>query len=530
MKKRALAVIAFAMVPAVLWLVAQSLQPTVALPQIFPGGAVLYIEAKDLASLLRDWHSSAEKKLWRASANYQVFSRTVLIGRLTEAQSEFSDAAGFLPEMSFADSVAGGQTALAIYDIGNLEFLYVTRLDLSQATKTVLFRNRSSYETRNSGGHEYLVRTNGKRTVAFASVNGLLMLATRESLVSGALYLLAQRGGAAISAEAWYREATAVAARQGDLRMVLNMPGLLQSTYFRSYWLHRNASELRPFSAGIVDLYRESGTVREERSFLRPSPAESMMEREAAVRQLAALVPQDEGFFRVWASSSNAEAATLIRSKIVSPGPQTSAEVRTAGVAESADVRAGDPSDLETSIDQPPLDMPADDQMLGLNRLIEGNEVQAIAHIQSSRNGSDGVLVNNETAIAMHGARDWADVRLPNAEVHRSGRLLIIANRPEILKRVTARIGAPPAQEAASYIARYQHARELGPFERMMRMVDLGSTRPESVFNSGVTGQPEFFSGNVTSLGRTLERLHSVSVQSRDDGTRVQHQVLYRLR
>ena len=48
--------------------------------------------------------------------------------RLGEAQEQFAEAAGFAPDMSLVNSIAGGQSAIAIYDIGELEFLYVTRM------------------------------------------------------------------------------------------------------------------------------------------------------------------------------------------------------------------------------------------------------------------------------------------------------------------------------------------------------------------------------------------------------------------
>src|SRR5574337_379827 len=95
------------------------------LASLMPAGPLLYLESPDFASLVHDWNTSSAKELWLKSDNYQVFSRSRLYLRLKEAQGQFATAAGFPPDMSLAESVAGGESVLALYDIGNLEFLYI---------------------------------------------------------------------------------------------------------------------------------------------------------------------------------------------------------------------------------------------------------------------------------------------------------------------------------------------------------------------------------------------------------------------
>jgi len=50
-----------------------------------PGGAVLFLQAKDFSSLLADWNRSPEKLAWQRSSNYEVFSRSRLLLRLRDA-------------------------------------------------------------------------------------------------------------------------------------------------------------------------------------------------------------------------------------------------------------------------------------------------------------------------------------------------------------------------------------------------------------------------------------------------------------
>ena len=133
----AISVLAFG--AAAFWAVGQMEQSqTQQLPSLMPTGALLSIEARDFSSLLKDWNNSAEKRAWVDGDDYQEFSRSRLLERLSQAQDEFSAAAGIRTADSLLNAMAGKQSCLAIYDIGNLEFLYVTRMSQHDAENTPL--------------------------------------------------------------------------------------------------------------------------------------------------------------------------------------------------------------------------------------------------------------------------------------------------------------------------------------------------------------------------------------------------------
>ena len=138
--------------------------------QLVPQGAVLFLEARDFSALLRDWNASSEKKAWLVSANYDVFSRSRLLLRLKQVQGEFAAAAGIPPDYAFLSQVAGQRSALALYDIGGLEFLYITRLPSASAMQSALWQARAKFEPRASEGRPFFVRTEPEsgRVVAFA--------------------------------------------------------------------------------------------------------------------------------------------------------------------------------------------------------------------------------------------------------------------------------------------------------------------------------------------------------------------------
>ncbi len=123
-------------VAAVLAQLAQPAPPK--LSEFVPAGPVLYLEAKDFASVLSRWRASEVRQHWLASANYSAFAQSHLFMRLDEVYKDYAGTAGFAPDMSMLQSVAGAESSLALYDIGKLEFLYMTRLASAKAAETVL--------------------------------------------------------------------------------------------------------------------------------------------------------------------------------------------------------------------------------------------------------------------------------------------------------------------------------------------------------------------------------------------------------
>jgi hypothetical protein len=322
MKKRIL--LSSIVVALAVWALVQAPAPPAGLAGYIPPGPLLVLEARDFGALVRDWNASPEKAAWLASDNHEVFSRSRLYLRLTDAHTEFAAAAGLPANMELLESVAGSEAALALYDIGNLQFLYITRLPSARALETALWRTRSSYETRNAAGFDYFVRTDpaSRRVAAFAAAGDYLLLATREDLIAGALTLIAGHPAAAVTGERWYAGSVRAGGAPGDLRLVMNLASLVRSPHFRSYWIQRNVSEVSQFGAAIADIHRTAAQIREERVLLRFDRPETAQDHtSAAIAGALRLVPEGAGLYRAWAKPATSAALELLYKKIVAPGP-----------------------------------------------------------------------------------------------------------------------------------------------------------------------------------------------------------------
>jgi hypothetical protein len=544
-----------------------SAPPARPLAPYFPAGALMYLEAKDFGAVVTQWNTSQEKRAWLASDNYAEFSRSRLFGRLGDAQNEFATAAGVPPDMPFLQQVAGRESALAVYDIGKLQFLYVTRLPQATLNSSSLWQVRGKYETRSAAGVTYYVHTTASngRTVAFGATNDYLVLATREDLIAGALALIAGQQQRKLVDESWYDRSIKAAHQPGDLRMALNLERIIPSPYFRSYWVQRNVSELKQYTACVSDLYLSRPEYREERVLLRSeslAPSAQSPGQHSTLAGVIRLVPEQTGLYRAWADPDVSLVWSQVQ-ELLSPsiGPSPAARDYAPGSPAEPGV-SGSEADLERRIDEAPL-IASGARSDALRDLLSGAKLTAVLQLASSRAMSDGVFVAHSRALVLVSSGDWdaAAVRhalsqqlaaglttsqlgvtwLPDAGgkvfhldglqsllVAASGPYLIVGDDPAAVSAVLARLNAPASKVQATYAAGFFHSREQSPFVQATSVIDRsrqGSSAPGAV---GSDKKPQFFSGNVAGLSHTLVNVESEALLSNDTGEQVTQTIRYR--
>lgn len=522
------------------------------LASLMPQGAQVYLEAKDLGGLLREWNASPEKAAWMKSDNYEVFSRSRLLLRLSEAQQQFAAAAGVPPDYRFLGEVAGQQSALGIYNIGKLELLYITRLPSSSAMNSGIWQQRSKFEPRQSAGKQFFVRTEAEsgRVVAFAVDDDYLILGTREDLVAGALALIAGQKMSSLDQEGWYVDTVKAAKESGDLRLLVHLSEVAKTPQFRSYWVQQNITEMRQYESSITDLYRSTGEYREERALLLKAATPVSADDAQSVGELARLVPQDAGVFKCAAAPSVDEVLTTLEQKVLTPrlGPAPPAKI--APVVAVGEGTVGNASSLETRIDVPP---PTEEENTArgdeaLKKLLADANVRAMMQVHRSEVSDDGVFVRVHSAVVLDAQKEWNEQDVlktvqgtiapgltadqlgagwrivgPGVQSHFEmdglntiavairGKMLIAATDGATLSAVLARMGEKSQMEPATYIAGFRHGVERENFYRLTSVLDRGGQNQYGRSDS----EPQFFSQNIGSLSRTLSGAKSESVISR---------------
>jgi hypothetical protein len=534
--------------------------PSHTLDQVMPEGSLLYIEAKDFSGLLKDWSSSPEHSAWIKSDDYRVFSNSRLFLRLGQASDQFAAAAGLPPDMKFLVDAAGKESAVAVYEIGNLELLYVTRLSSGDFLQSALWQSRSKFQRRSASGKEFFMRKDEQsgRVVAFAIADNYLILGTREDLVAGSLELMSGSRGRTLNQEGWYMQARAAApAAAGDLRMVMNMEKIAVTPHFRTYWIQNNITEMQNYSSAVSDLYREGAIYREERVVLPKKPGDEVAvgQSEQAVTSLLNTVPKDVGYYRIGVTDAKTSFAVL-EQKILTPRFSTARTEPLAPQVQLTNGQTGSSTDLETRIDVEPASRSTSaNSAEELQVQIEKASPQALMVVQSTIKNTDGVLMRVPAVVAIAARADWdiisveravQDSIAPGLTVARLGlqwrevkdaggyfeldglfpiqiakreKIIYFANDAGLLSSVLA-VKSQPLSRPATYAARFSHSRERQNFYKFSSLVDQQSVTRE--------GEPQFFSQNMASFSRAFANLDSEEIITHQTKDKIQQTVTYR--
>jgi hypothetical protein len=515
-------------------------QPVVppSLTAYVPQDALLSIESPDFAALLKRWSNSAESKSWLTSDNYSVFQNSRLFSRLSDAQEQFAATAGVPAGIPLLSQVAGTQSVFAWYDVGNLEFLYITHMSAGQANRTALLQSRSSFQRRHAGNADFYIRTGTpaggqQRTVAFAQVStpsgDLLLLSTREDLIANALALVA--GNATVQPldrEPWFTDASAALPWEKSppaLHMVLNLDRIVPMAQFRTYWVQQNITWMDQYRAAVSDLYLEPSSFREERVLLPKSPPQLASTSATDASQLAALAPPGTGFFRALVTTNPLDAVDAIQEKLLGAYTPEKARDEYAPDPDIEPPQSGSAGDLETRIDTP-TPVSASASYDALTHTLQSAGFDALLTLCSAQlpAAKEGLWVPIHSAVVLHAANPWNPQILASAlqqslrgsltasdlgiEFHPTqapsnqtiyaltgprplffatttsavqGNLAILSDdQPELLTLLAGVHQPVQPTSAASLVAGFNHTSQRAPYIRLSSLIDGNNQKPSA--------------------------------------------------
>lgn len=574
MKRRIWFTVAFATAfVAAMWAVSEIDSQRPQMAPLMPDGALLYLEAKDFQDLLADWNKSEEKRTWLKGDDYAAFSRSRLFERLSQAQDEFSTTAKIPADDSLLSSIAGKQSALALYDIGNLEFVYVTRMDEHAVEATPLWQIREKFDQRTEGSAQFFVRhdTQSNRTAAFAARDGWLVLGTREDLVAGVLDRIQGAHAHSVSDEDWFADALKQATGPADdLRMVLNLDKIVPSPYFRSYWVQRNITEMKQYRAALCDLHRTKEEYREDRYLLRKAGATPAATGD--VQALAELAPPEAVWHAAQASAGSERVLAQLRENFLDLKPSQARTIATAPAAAQAQ-NAGNASMMEERIDVAPIIVQQSDPYQAVRAALDKAQPAAVLEVAATHAAQDEMFVNLDRGMVIAAQQGWDDAGVRNAIATAlrpgltasqlglqwtkstgaagdyyalDGRIpLFVATRDNLVFLSTAasmmdamltrqQKAAPARADGVTYASVFHHApREQRTFRKLFDRLDhaghsAAANGQADGEGDGAEGEsPAFFSGNVASLSRMFRNVAMESIEEKDQGAQVVQTVIY---
>ena len=279
-----------------------------------PRGALVYAQFQNLPELITQWEQSQLKERYLSSTSYQQLQHRHLAMKLISRWEEFNSALGFPLDLATIGSSTDGAAAVAIYDIGQLDLLFVAPISDEKVALTQFFKSKDSFEELETpDGVPYYSHTveadrgRQKQVLAFATVNGRFLLGTNEKLFLRALANINKRAGNdSIADDPTFRTLSRKVTPHFATIWV-DQSRLNADYYFKHYWLMQNVAELKNIRAGIFDLEQQQSRWIERREFLTTAPAERSNSgiTAAELRQLYSRTPDDAPYVRFRSLANN---------------------------------------------------------------------------------------------------------------------------------------------------------------------------------------------------------------------------------
>ncbi len=302
------------------------------LAEDFPRGALVYAQFKDLPELVKQWDQSRLKQQYLDSTNYKQFQHRHLALKLIERWEEFNNALGFPLDAAAISGAADTSAALAIYDIGRLDLVFIASISEDKVAATKFFNTRQQFEEAELPDgttyyrHEFQAdRGRQKQTLVFSAVKGHLILASNEQLL---LRAIANINGEShkdrLSDDPAFKTLSGIV-NPHFVTVWVDQAKLNDDYYFKHYWLMQNVAELKSIRAGMFDLELQDGQWIERRDFLttgKPTRKSSQIHA-AEVARMQSQIPGDVPFLKVESLGDNPSlTASVIHDALLDGRPR----------------------------------------------------------------------------------------------------------------------------------------------------------------------------------------------------------------
>jgi hypothetical protein len=279
----------------------------------FPRGALVYVQIADLPALIRLLKEARFTERYLGSRNYQEFANNHLGRKLASRWREFNDAAGFALDFETLSGLAENRAALALYDVGKLDFVFVAPISNEIFAATGFARNRSKFEAQAIDEKITVYRAfvdadrgRQKQELIYAHLDGRLIVATSEKLLARTVENVRQKGGKNSLADEPAFKLLSEDFSPRAATVWVDQEKLNTDYYFKRYWLMSEISELENIKAGFFDLAVEDGRVVERRKLLLDKPVAPPAAVEKTAAGILAHLPENTPFYRLQAADREA--------------------------------------------------------------------------------------------------------------------------------------------------------------------------------------------------------------------------------
>jgi hypothetical protein len=301
---------------------------------VMPRGAMVYVQANDLSTLMKTWLASPVRSQFYDSASFAAFQKSRIYLKLQDRKKDFESAIGVQLNENRVTELAGGASAVSIYDIGKIEMVFVTEVPRVRAVASTLFKQASQFSERSANGTSYYVHdvtTDGGRLnqqFCFAYVESKLIVTTTEGLMIRAIANAKAAGSDSLLSDVVALADVAPGFAAHEVTMWLDQQRLNANRYFDNYWIHHNAhGELAAIESGLIDLRITRQGMNEQRWFKMGARAQGLEAGAMSADQLAGLMkfaPASAQLIQVHATAATDHLLSAIEQSLFGKLPEES--------------------------------------------------------------------------------------------------------------------------------------------------------------------------------------------------------------
>ena len=241
----------------------------------FPRGVLIYVQFADLPTFIKQLNESKLKQNYLESENFAQFQNRHLALKLASRWDEFNEAGGFPIDLNTFGNVSETRAAIAVYDIGRLDAVFIAPVNDEIFAASQFFQNQSQFEETEleDGTHFYSADVEADRgrqhqKLVFTNFSGRFILATSEKLLMRTLSNINGKSPENSLADEHSFKNLSEKVAPHTATVWLNQEKLNDDYYFKHYWLAGNVEDLKNIRAGMFDFEMSEYKWTERREFL----------------------------------------------------------------------------------------------------------------------------------------------------------------------------------------------------------------------------------------------------------------------
>ena len=296
-----------------------------------PRGALVYAQFANLPALIEQWEHSKLKEQYLNSTNYRQLQHRHLMLKLISRWEEFNNSLGFQLDTAAITGATETKAALAVYDIGQFNLVFIAPLSEEKIALTQFFTNKDRFEEIEAPGGAVYYRQafeadhgRQKQVLAFATLDGRFILASDENLLLRTIANINRQKSKDSLADDPAFTNLSQKLKPHFVTLWVDQARLNHDYYFKHYWFLQNMDQLKGIRAGMFDLEQQKDRWIERREFLTTTKdySRSASIPDSELKRLYSMVPEDAPFVRLRKVTSDpAMPAALVRDTLFDNQP-----------------------------------------------------------------------------------------------------------------------------------------------------------------------------------------------------------------